>query len=263
MRQKEYWDKISFGQGKYKLENWQVVYLNMIQNDLTISQNDVFLDIGCGASPYTIIDVVKKGCSSVGVDLSPQSLKKAKIFAKENLSANATFYDFVACSITHLPFKGETFSKTTCFAVLEHVPDDIHAIHSISRIMRIEGKTLISVPNTYARTLPIWTLFYKSHDKRVGHLRHYKVETIIKEFSLDGCIVLKICYQANFFKIMQLILCETPKDFLQPKAFWSGLGASLTNSKLWWKLQELDNKFDRIPTGAHFCILVKKTAIYL
>jgi len=258
-QQKEYWDKVSFGQDKYKLENWQIVYLNMIQMMLNIGSHDVFLDIGCGAFPYVIIDTVKKSCLSIGVDLSPQSLKKAKVCAKEILGVKSSIsYDFVACSITHLPFKEETFSKITCIAVLEHVPNDIQAIRSISRIMRTEGKTLVCVPNTYTRTLPIWTLPYKSHDRRVGHVRHYKVETIIKKFSLDGCIALKIRYQANFFKFLQLILCETPKDLLQPKALWSGLGARLNNPKLWWKLQELDDKFDRIPVGAHFTMLIYK-----
>ena len=75
--------------------------------------------------------------------------------------------------------------KICSVALLEHVADDDLVISEISRVIASNGKVFITVPNAYQRMPPFIRFLYRSHDRKVGHLRHYTVEELIKKwFSL-------------------------------------------------------------------------------
>lgn len=84
------------------------------------------------------------------------------------------------------------------------------------------------------------------HDRRVGHLRHYKAEDLTRKFLKEGFRLRQLVYHAHIVKTLQFML-----SLLFPQLRRS-------NSKAWWKLEELDHKLRGIPTGLSFSLVMTK-----
>lgn len=228
---------------KYKLENWRISYLRRVFKALDLRSDDMFLDIGCGGMGYVVVEVAKrKNCYSIGVDISPIGVKQASSFAKEYLNTDCTC-EFIVCSATHLPFKDCLFSKITLIAVLEHIPDEQSVTYEISRICKDKGRVLISVPNSYHRTLPLLTLAKIRVDKAVGHLRSYKAEDLLKSLTNLRFILQSLSYHAHFVKVVQYLLQYFPLN---------------ARDKIWWMLEDFDAYMHKIPIGFAFTVVLVK-----
>jgi SAM-dependent methyltransferase len=58
--------------------------------------------------------------------------------------------EFVAASATHLPFEKNSFELVTSFSVIDHLPNKKNAIQAIkefSRVVRMSGFVVVTVPN--------------------------------------------------------------------------------------------------------------------
>lgn len=228
---------------KYALENWRISYLRRVFKALDLKSDDLFLDIGCGGLGYVVVEVARrKNCYSIGVDISPMGAKQASSFAKKELSAQRNF-EFIVCSATHLPFADHLFSKITLIAVLEHIPDEQSVISEISRICRDKGKVLISVPNSYQRTLPLLTLAKIRVDNTVGHLRSYKAENLLKNLIPLRFTLQSLSYHAHFVKGVQSVL-----QYFPPNA----------GNRLWWLIEDLDDYMNKISIGFDFTMVLEK-----
>lgn len=215
---------------EYKLENWRRSFLERIFQNLEIrkdstQRDDYYLDIGVGGSGYTVIEATKLGQRSIGVDLSVEGIRRAKLFA--NGEGVGDSVGFVVCSAEHLPFKEKTFSKVSLVSVLEHLYDDKQAIKELSRVTKQEGRVFITVPNTYKRMWPFLWLPYYLADKMSGHLRHYSEEDLVNRFKEAGLTVREIMYSAHLIKIAQIFL----------ERFFRG---SKLTSRIWWNFERRD-----------------------
>lgn len=233
--QREYFGKEFKDYKQYRLENWRISFLKRIFEVLEIrsnsnleSKNDLYLDIGVGGSGYTVIEAAKKGIRSIGIDLSLIGIQHAKKFATQQ--GAESLCNFVVSSAEALPFKNESFSKISSIAVLEHITDDKQAIAEIARVAKPNGKIFINVPNTYQRMFPLLWLPYKIHDKKIGHLRHYQAENLVEKFSKFGLILKNLQYTGHLIKVLQVLL----------SLFFPALRKK--DSKLWWRLEEMDSK---------------------
>jgi len=246
--QKSLYDEEYARYKKYWLENWRISYIKKIFHTLNLKQEDIFLDIGVGGSGYTVIEVARNNVRSIGVDISPEGMKTAQEFAKNTLGVKSHLQDFIVCSATHLPFKNESISKIVSIAVLEHIPDERRAIEEISRIMKKGGELFITVPNSYQRMLPIFAIYCYFNDQSVGHLRHYKAEDLKEMFLKKGFSVKNIFYHAHLIKAVQFLLHIVFPQLRKP------------NSRIWWKFEELDQKFYKVPVGMQLSMHLKKPA---
>jgi len=240
---------------KYELENWRISYLKRVFDFLAVppqnvTSEDRFLDVGVGGSGYTTIEAARRGLESVGVDISAKGMSKAQSFAKEALAAcQHDMCHFVVCAADYLPFKGAVFSKVCSIAVLEHIPADTQAIAEMSRVVMLNGRVFITVPNAYRRMLPVFWLPYLIHDRKVGHLRHYKAETIVERFVKRGFALYDLVYHVHLTKIVQYLLSKIFPQLRKP------------NSRIWWKLENLDFAVRKLPTGLHFSASMIKLSI--
>ena len=100
------------------------------------------LDVGCGTGLIT--RNLPEGI--VGLDLSAESIKKAKFYCK---NAN-----FIVGDADNLPFKKEGFDLVICTQMLEHIAPCEKAISEISRVLRT-GQILIG---TVANDDFLWKL---------------------------------------------------------------------------------------------------------
>jgi ubiquinone/menaquinone biosynthesis C-methylase UbiE len=231
---------------KYRLENWRISYIKRIFNALDLKENKIFLDIGVGGSGYTVIEAARNNVRAIGIDVSSEGMRTAHRFAKHILGKNFSLCDFIVCSATHLPFKSKSISMIASIAVLEHIPDDKRVIDEISRIIEDKGELFITVPNAYQRMLPIFWIYCYFNDRLVGHLRHYKAETLVKDFSEKGFSVKGVYYHAHIVKVIQFLLHAIFKQLREP------------NSRIWWKLEEMDYRLYKLPVGMQLSMHLKK-----
>lgn len=90
--------------------------------DLLDGKGKTALDVGC-AYGYAVDVLESFGYDSYGVDISKHSLRQAK----QNRTAH-----LAVCDVQKgLPFKNEVFDLITCFEVLEHLKNPLHAIKNV------------------------------------------------------------------------------------------------------------------------------------
>ncbi|MEW6740147.1 MAG: methyltransferase domain-containing protein [Nitrospirota bacterium] len=98
------------------------------------------LDMGCGTN-----DLVRTYGNGIGVD----------VFQWENV-------DMVVQNTANLPFDNESFDTVTCIAALNHIPNRNEVLKESFRILRPEGKIIITmIPPGISR---IWHLLRKPWD---------------------------------------------------------------------------------------------------
>jgi ubiquinone/menaquinone biosynthesis C-methylase UbiE len=108
------------------------------------------LDVGCGTGTY-IIALAKKKREGHGADpLVTISLSTANKKAKEE-STKIFLYRAIG---EYLPCKDEMFDLVLCLSTLQHVADQKSTLREIRRVLKHDGKLLISIPtNKNIRTL--------------------------------------------------------------------------------------------------------------
>lgn len=106
--------------------------------DLLLKNRNIFrgrlLDAGCGVKPYSLIyDALVE--ESIGVDT-------------ENCIHDNSNIDVFA-SLDNLPFKNDEFDVVLCTNVLEHVSDFNKSVSELIRVLKPNGKLVISIPFLY------------------------------------------------------------------------------------------------------------------
>ena len=211
-----------FSKEEYFLENWRLSMVERIINSVNKDKVKTYLDIGCGATGYTVIEAAKRNsCLSFGADISLEAMIRAKALAKKEGVEEITA--FVVCSAEYLPFKEDTFDYISAISLLEHIENDDIVLRKISEILKDFGYIYICVPNTYKRMwLFLWPI-YKYLDYKIGHKRHYSIEGLTNK--MPHCLKLKrVYYNAHLIKLLQLIL----------ERF------HLINNKQWWYMEKKD-----------------------
>jgi len=105
------------------------------------STNEDVLDLGAGSLQYTI-DLARQGSNNVfGVDLI---IRKDKVYTAMN---NGVI--LIQADATNLPFQEKTFDKILMSSLLHMVPDPVLLLKECGRIIKSDGRLVVSVPNNY------------------------------------------------------------------------------------------------------------------
>lgn len=94
------------------------------------------LDIGAGSAPYRKLF---EHCNYITQDfaqLKDDQLRGLKGYNKLDIISD----------ITNIPVESESFDVIICTEVIEHVPEPIKAIAEFSRILKKDGKLLLTAP---------------------------------------------------------------------------------------------------------------------
>lgn len=215
-----------FSNTEYKLENWRLSMIKRILEQKFIKNIKTYLDIGCGATGYTVIEASKrKKWLSFGVDISLEAMLRAKNLAKKEGVENRTF--FIVCSAENLPFRTNSIDYVSVISVLEHLSDDNKTIKSISKVLRNNGYFYVCLPNAYKRIWFFLWPIYKFLDYQIGHKRHYSIEGLTEK--MPKILKLKkMFYNAHLLKLLQLVL----EKF------------HLIDDRRWWVIEEKDINSD-------------------
>jgi ubiquinone/menaquinone biosynthesis C-methylase UbiE len=232
--QKQYFSKEFRTIQKYKIVPWQRTYVERIKSNLLDEdyKNKKLIDIGSG-SGYVAIEMAKMGIKVTACDITKESLRfierYKKILSLKNL-------DLINCSADKIPLRNNSVNYVVANAILEHLVYEKKAIKEWKRILKPKGKMFLTVPIKYKYLWPFfWPLNY-IHDKRIGHLRRYDLETIKEKF---GMKIEKVYYSGHLIKMIGLLISIFYK-----------------NNKLDALLERTDSKFNNIPWGASNIIVV-------
>jgi SAM-dependent methyltransferase len=211
IKQSKYLRLINFLKKKYFKEMYQPSWLGIILNPFYIVRNGLnqnikylsknlkgnLLDIGCGSKPYEDFFKVKK---YIGLDIES---KKSKNKKKADF-----FYDG-----RKFPFKSASFDCAICSEVIEHVFDPDYFLKETNRVLKKNGRLLISAPFIWdEHEQPFDYARYSSFGLR--HLLKKNNFTIILEkkngtdvsaiFQLINCYIYKII--EKYPKFLRLII---------------------------------------------------------
>lgn len=131
------------------------------------------LDAGCGTG--LILRKLPKG--TIGVDINPRNIKKAK--------QHAPLAKTIKADIEKLPFKKGTFTTIVSTEVIEHQPDPRPTVAELKRVLKKDGILIGSVP----AISPIWFLRFLSSTCPRGEPFHKnfkkeELEKLFKEFRI-------------------------------------------------------------------------------
>jgi len=95
------------------------------------------LDLGCGSGEYSYLLAKNKQNQIYALDSNEKLCQKIK--QKNNL-------EVIHSDAHKLPFKDNSFDACFCNTVLEHVKDPEQIIKEIQRVLKPNGKVIISIP---------------------------------------------------------------------------------------------------------------------
>lgn len=101
------------------------------------------LDVGCGGGLLTEA-MAASGANALGLDLSPELVRVAKLHALESGVAVEYRVQSVEALADELP---GAFDLVTCMEMLEHVPDPLSVIEACARLLRPGGRLFLSTLN--------------------------------------------------------------------------------------------------------------------
>lgn len=145
------------------------------------------LDLGCGDG--AIHHLFLGDVESVGIDVDPSPLPKAKLFMKKVVQGDAR----------HLPFRAGTFGSILGICVVEHLWAIDACLTEAARVLRPGGTLIATVPSSNWKALYFWnsvlsTLGFPklgrrivdAHDQRMAHLNLFGPVEWTKRFRQAG-----------------------------------------------------------------------------
>jgi ubiquinone/menaquinone biosynthesis C-methylase UbiE len=160
-------------------------------------RNISILDFGCGKGVITVeIEKINRHAKIYGVDVSEDALQICRKKLPKHM-----FKKIVDGG--KIPFPDETFDFIIASDVLEHVYDTENAFLEISRVLKKNGKLLVSVPynGLLKRTIIAAFFFEKIFTAYTPHIRHFTKNTLHEALKLVGLNAFKTGYYGRFYPL--------------------------------------------------------------
>lgn len=110
------------------------------------------LEVGCGRGEFSnYLHVTYPGATIVATDFSESAIE----IARKRFPHDATL-TFQVEDVQQLSFRSEEFDFVICCETLEHVPDVEKAVGEICRVLRKEGRFIITTPSYFNAYSLVW-----------------------------------------------------------------------------------------------------------
>lgn len=152
------------------------------------------LDIATG-SGYAAIEMARQNFNVTACDMSVVAIKNLEKYRDQFALKNL---DIIQCPAEKIPLADNSFDYIVANAILEHIYDEDKAINEWLRLLKPNGKILVTVPLMYRYIWPfLWPVNY-IHDKRIGHLRRYNSASLQSKFNLE---LMHVFYTGHLSKV--------------------------------------------------------------
>lgn len=157
------------------------------------------LDVGCGLGKVTV-HLSKKGLDVSGIDVSSRLIS----LAREKAAKNKVKVYFEVSRLEEFDPK-EKFDAVLFAGVLEHIEDDVGMMREAKRLLKPDGKIVIT-------DKPTFNCLFNKRDQRIGHLRRYTKKMLRAKLENAGYSNIRMKYY-NFLMIFgNIYLKITRKD---------------------------------------------------
>ena len=130
-----------------------------------IPKNHLILDAGCGSQPY------REHCSHLvykAQDFGQYTIDLKKMIGSEGLGGSEGFkygeLDYIG-DIWDIEERDNTFDAILCSEVFEHIPHPIETLREFSRLLKKNGKLIITAPSNCLRHMDPY-FFYSGFSDR-------------------------------------------------------------------------------------------------
>jgi len=113
--------------------------INKVLSIIKGRPNSKLLDIGCGFNYKFLLEVEPYINEGYGIDFKVPELKREKIKTKQIKISDK------------LPFNENSFDFVIMLAVLEHLNCPIEIVKEVERILKPNGKLILTVPSKYSK----------------------------------------------------------------------------------------------------------------
>jgi len=142
------------------------------------------LDLGCGAGAF-LTALREAGADPVGVEIAEAAAERARATGVEVrlLEPDGT-----------LPFGHGEFDLVWCSEVLEHIPDVAAALHEVRRVLKRDGRLLLTVPyHGRLQGAAIALTRFEAHFDPLGqHVRFFTRSSLTRTLAFTGLAVISV-----------------------------------------------------------------------
>jgi SAM-dependent methyltransferase len=160
--------------------------LSLLKDYLKNKSNLRILDIGCG--PGNFLSRFSKYGKCFGLDFTYEALYYTKLRGYSGVNADVCFS----------PFKDHSIDVVLMLDVIEHISDEDAALKEVRRVLKPEGRFIL--------TAPAYNALWGSHDTMYGHLRRYRANKLVNKLKEAGFKVIKNSYIEPLFLLPLLIM---------------------------------------------------------
>lgn len=186
----EYWDIDENNNGNIEKKLKKTIHkiINKMYYKMAIppKSGGKILDIGCGDGK-SLLKLKEDDWDTYGVEISEMASK----YAREILGLN-----IFTGILEDAEFEGEFFDVVLLNNVLEHLSDPATTLKEINRILKNDGKVIISIPNVDSFEAKHFKKYWTAWDLP-RHLYHFSPVTIKSILNKTGFEVLDIEYDNN------------------------------------------------------------------
>jgi SAM-dependent methyltransferase len=157
---------------------------------LGLRPGDRLLDLGCGFGRHAF-EAARRGCEVVALDAGADELRDVRAMFLAMLAAGElgerTHAGAVRADALRLPFADGAFDRVIAAEVLEHIPEDTRAMAELARVLRPGGTMAVTVPRCGPEVVN-WLLSDAYHDVPGGHVRIYRLPTLVERLGSCGLV---------------------------------------------------------------------------
>lgn len=160
------------------------------------NQKDI-LDTGCGWGVLSVY-LALNGHKVTSLDYDQCQLEHTKTLAKDFRASIA----FLLCDAQNLNLPSESFDLVIWEEMLEHLTDPLSALKEGCRVLRPQGKIILSVPNLNSLRAKIFHLFGLTTDPSPEHRYYFNKDSISELVMKAGFRIISI--KSDFIPIPKL-----------------------------------------------------------
>ncbi|MEA1909725.1 MAG: class I SAM-dependent methyltransferase [Patescibacteria group bacterium] len=173
----------------------RIILQTFVQKIVQNNRIEKILDVGCGTGFN--LQWLKKFGEVIGVDSNEEAVRLCN---NRNIVA-------IQGNTDTLPSQIHGVSLVTAFDVLEHIENDNRALQEWGRVLRPNGRLLL--------TVPAYQWLFGPHDKNLSHYRRYYLPDLIKKIENNGFKVIQSSY--FFFLTLPLLIISRFVDRITNK----------------------------------------------